>query len=71
MGDTIDTRAVEESKEVDDQEEQSNSVSSSLSGDTILAPLTYICRTNGGASNDHGASEPTPATAVVRVTEVS
>ena len=38
----VDTGAVEESKEVDDQEVQSNSVSSSLSGDTILAPPTYI-----------------------------
>ena len=38
----FDTRAVKESKEVDDQEELSNSVSSSLSGNTILAPPTYI-----------------------------
>ena len=34
----VHTRAVEESKEVDDQEDQSNSVSSYLSGNIIFAP---------------------------------
>ena len=34
----VNTGAVEESKEVDDQEEQSNLGSSSITGDTILAP---------------------------------
>ena len=34
----VDTGAVEESKEVDEQEQQSNLVSSSLLGDTILTP---------------------------------
>ena len=43
--------AVEESKEVDDQEEQSNSVSSSLLGDTIITPFIFIRRTDIGASS--------------------
>ena len=72
---TFGNGAVEESKEIDHPEDQPSSISSSLSGDTLITPCaaasisTYIRCTNGEASTDHAATQPTPAAPFIRAEE--
>ena len=69
FADNFEHGAVEESKEVDNPEEQSSSASSSLSGDNIIAPCaaasttTYIRCTDREVPRVKVAMQTTPATA--------